>query len=147
VACRSAEFIIAFNRGIDASETLLEACIMLGVVQVRVRVSLRAAPFFSLSGSPPGRGTRTVHALPLPPTLPATSSATPTHVTRLQGSHYYLDEQRLGQGREAVAALLAADAGMRASLTARVRAAMAEGGAPAPLPPAAAAEEEEAAAA
>jgi len=36
VVCRSAEFVIAFNKGIDASGNLLEACLALGVVQAKV---------------------------------------------------------------------------------------------------------------
>jgi hypothetical protein len=34
---RSAEFIIAFNRGIDAAANLLEAGLVAGVVQAKVR--------------------------------------------------------------------------------------------------------------
>lgn len=37
VLCRSAEFIIGFNKGIDAGANLLEACLASGVVQGKVR--------------------------------------------------------------------------------------------------------------
>lgn len=33
--CRSAEFIIAFNKGIDKNANLLEACELLGIVNVK----------------------------------------------------------------------------------------------------------------
>jgi hypothetical protein len=33
--CRSAEFIIQFNRGIDMNATLLEACELLGIVTAK----------------------------------------------------------------------------------------------------------------
>jgi len=41
-----------------------------------------------------------------------------------QGSYYYYGEQRLGQGKENVSALLAADVAMTAELNSKVRAAM-----------------------
>jgi hypothetical protein len=34
-ACRSAEFIIQFNKGIDMNATLLEACELLGIVTAK----------------------------------------------------------------------------------------------------------------
>jgi hypothetical protein len=45
-------------------------------------------------------------------------------VCALQGSHYYWGAQRLGHGRDSAAAVLAADAGLRAQLTRGVREAM-----------------------
>lgn len=36
VPCRSAEFVIAFNKGIDAGMNLLEACLAVGIVQGKV---------------------------------------------------------------------------------------------------------------
>ncbi len=42
----------------------------------------------------------------------------------MQGSYYYLGEQRLGQGKEAVSALLAQDEALTQQLTQQVRAAI-----------------------